>query len=76
MVESIPVEIPLNQISGFRCAWKGCRESFSGFDIPPDWHVLVITKGWLFDERNLMHSDRDGVLCPKHFDEIMNLLGV
>jgi len=48
----------------------------AAFDIPPGWRVLVIAKGWLFEEYNLMHADRDGVLCPKHFQELDSFLGI
>lgn len=61
------------------CAWRGCGQVFEGNfsgppHLPPGWRYLIVTPVGVFDPRWINHSDRDTVLCPKHFQELDNLL--
>lgn len=66
--------IPLSEIKGALCAWNGCGETFEGDELPLGWRCLVVASGSLFEFKNLMNADRDGVLCPAHVKQLGILL--
>jgi hypothetical protein len=66
--------IPLNQIGGNMCTWKGCEAVYKTdhnrpLDLPPGWSALLLTRS--FHVGNLLDLPpgeclRDGCLCPEH----------
>ena len=68
--------IPLSQISGSICAWNGCEQTTKHQigSLTPGWRHIVMSAGLLFERRNILNADRDGVLCPDHFIELDRLL--
>jgi hypothetical protein len=61
---------------GVMCARKGCGKiAYRNIDnLPEGWRVIVIARGSLLQQKNLLNADRDGVLCPEHFKEMNSLL--
>ncbi len=71
--ELIPLSETANMVV---CARKGCGKTADGNidSLPEGWRVIVMARGSLFKPVNPMTADWDGVLCPKHFQEINNML--
>ena len=69
-------EIPLNQLAESICAWNGCERTTPGMapSLTPGWRYIVMAEGILFERRNILNADRDGVLWPDHFIELDRLL--
>lgn len=68
-------DIPLTEIKGHRCAWRGCRAAVPFMqELPTDWRWLMLW--WApagvspLDHR--VRPDRDAVLCPLHADMLHN----
>lgn len=73
----VTADIPLDQIRGHRCAWRGCREAFPILqDMPPGWRWLLLwpDTGPETPTFNgiLAVADRDAVLCPEHAAALHN----
>jgi hypothetical protein len=49
---------------------------FVGDTYPAGWKCIVVASGSLFKPQNLLKADVDGVLCPEHFAELLNLLKI
>jgi hypothetical protein len=74
--------VPLDRIKFHICAWIGCKEIYEikgGIDSihpPAGWRLIFVTKGDIGEVKNIIEADVDGVLCPKHFKELLALLKV
>ena len=70
-------KIPVNALVQMVCAWKGCdRRIFVSGTLPAGWKCIVVAPGSLSRKQNLLSADVDGVLCPVHFAEMLDLLKV
>jgi len=70
-------KVPINSIMETVCAWEGCKNTIFVHDVlPAGWKNLVVASGSLFEKKNLLNADVDGVLCPIHYKELLNLLKV
>ena len=53
------------------CAWNSCEATCEYSDpLPYGWRHIVMANGSLLDRQNIMSADRDGLLCPEHFNEL------
>ena len=67
-------KIRVDEKTGYGCAWIGCESEYFGNTLPPGWRLLVVAKGDLTNQMNLLNADIDGSLCPQHVDELGKLL--
>ena len=75
-LEEVPLaEAAANPPIQMVCAWEGCENNcFFAKVLPAGWRNIVLSTKSLFDPTWVNSPDRDGVLCPIHFDELDGML--
>jgi hypothetical protein len=70
--------MPVGDITGAMCAWRGCPHHFEGSVAPDDWWCLIAYVGdWPGSLDTLLWSGqlrRDAVLCPEHASALDQML--
>ena len=75
ITEIRPEDMPRDAMLQSVCAWGNCENTcFATEPLPAEWKHLVVASGSLFDHRSLLTADRDGILCPVHFEDLEDLL--
>ena len=70
-------KVPIDAVIQMVCTWKGCGHTiFVGDNLPAGWKCLIVSRGSVFDKKNLKLADVDGVLCPEHFAELRSYLTI
>lgn len=63
------------------CCWKGCEEkhiypegTVTVDGNPEGWREVLFTKGSHYYKKFVMDADVGGLLCPKHYRELLGYL--
>jgi hypothetical protein len=65
------VRVPIEELYLRGCAWNQCGATCEYSDpLPYEWRHIVLASGSPLDRQNILSGDRDGLLCPEHFNEL------